>query len=438
MAKSVTYNKHASTFIIIVGVACMVVAGYFLIEGLSQFSGNATTRNILIIGGILFQISESLCFVAAAALAHHSRVWRMSLFSLGCVLFLFSVAVMTLAQKTALQSGINVADAIDEKRQYLRKQLSSLDKMIESYQYNAKKQSKSIYKDSRAMGQDSINRATEIEQQKLDLSNELFALNQERKETSVDFFNRLEEVTGLHARNTEFYFLVLRSLLIELCGILLMAFGASLRAFRTQSRWQVTEETRSFADIGGLCQDETTVASNDSLVESVVSQDVAKMRQSVNQRNGPKFGSSALLSSKSPQVTKALKKSNSKSSIVPNTNSSSFSQADRQEDSDVFDIDAVDLDAEIQFIEDHPKAQKYTEHRYSQHIQRLRESNKGNHSNQDQGNSIIGLYEKGVISSLNRDEIRNGLRKYNNIEVDKALDEQIENFVLNDGETVKP
>jgi len=105
MAHPITYNKHASTFIISVGVACMFVAGYFLIEGLSQFSGNATTRNILIIGGILFQISESLCFVAAAALALHSRIWRGSLFLLGCVLFLFSVAVMTLAQKTALQSG---------------------------------------------------------------------------------------------------------------------------------------------------------------------------------------------------------------------------------------------------------------------------------------------------------------------------------------------
>jgi len=434
MAKTITYNKHASTFIITVGVACMIVAGYFLIEGLSQFSGNATTRNILIIGGILFQISESLCFVAAAALALHSRVWRASLFMLGCVLFLFSVAVMTLAQKTAMQSGINEADAIDEKRQYLRKQLGSLDKMIESYQYNAEKQSRSIYKDSRALGQDSINRATEIEQQKLDLSDQLFALNQERKETSVDFFNRLEEVTGLPARNTEFYFLVLRSLLIELCGILLMAFGASLRAYRAQNQWRVTEETRSFADIGGLPQKDTSTASNDAEVELAVNQQVI---QHVKQANGPAIDSGALLSSKT-YVSKAVNNSATKST-APKTipKSKSFSLDNSQDDIVLFDIEAVDIDAEIQFIEDHPKTQKYTEHRYSEHIKRLRDSNQGDLSDQEQGNSIIDLYQKGVISSLNREEIINGLRKYNNIEVDKALDKQIESFVLDDDETVK-
>ena len=104
----------------------MAVAGYFLIEGLSQFSGDSTAKNMLIIGGVLFQITESLCFIAAAALTYHSLRWRYMLFSLGAVLFCFSIGVMTLAQKTALQTGEAQAQANDEKREHIRSQIASL------------------------------------------------------------------------------------------------------------------------------------------------------------------------------------------------------------------------------------------------------------------------------------------------------------------------
>ncbi|WP_455212435.1 hypothetical protein [Kaarinaea lacus] len=209
----------------------MSVAGYFLIEGLSQFSGSSAAKNMLIVGGVLFQITESLCFISASALTYHSLRWRYILFSLGMVLFCFSIGVMTLAQKTALQTGEAQAQANDEKREHLRQQIASLQQVIDSYRFNAEKQSKSIYKDSRALGQDSINRAAELEERKIQLSEELFTLNTTRRQTAADFFQRLEEVTGLPAKSTEFYFLVLRSLLLELSGIILMSFGANLRAY---------------------------------------------------------------------------------------------------------------------------------------------------------------------------------------------------------------
>ena len=209
----------------------MAVAGYFLIEGLSQFSGSGAAKNMLIIGGVLFQITESLCFISASALTYHSLRWRYILFSLGMVLFCFSIGVMTLAQKTALQTGEAQAQANDEKREHIRSQIASLQQVIESYRLNAEKQSKSIYKDSRALGQDSINRAAELEERKMQLSEELFALNTTRRQTAADFFQRLEEVSGLPAKSTEFYFLVVRSLLLELSGIILMSFGANLRAY---------------------------------------------------------------------------------------------------------------------------------------------------------------------------------------------------------------
>ena len=223
---SITY-----VLIFLTGLACMAVAGYFLIEGLSQFSGSAAARRMLIIGGILFQLTESICFISASALTYHSLRWRYILFTLGIVLFGFSIAVMTLAQKTALQTGEAQANAIDEKRQHIRQQIQSLEQVIASYRFNAERQSKSIYKDSRALGQDSINRAAELEEKKYQLSEQLFQLNSQRRQTSSDFFTRLEEVTGLPQKTTEFYFLVIRSLLLELCAIILMSFGANLRAY---------------------------------------------------------------------------------------------------------------------------------------------------------------------------------------------------------------
>ena len=227
------YATLSITYVIIftVGLACMAVAGYFLIEGLSQFSGSNTARRMLIVGGVLFQVTESICFIAAAALTYHSLRWRYILFTLGSILFCFSIGVMTLAQKTALQSGEAQAQAIDEKRENLRKQIASLDQVIDSYRLNAERQSKSIYKDSRALGQDSINRATELEQKKFTLSEELYQLNLQRKHTAGDFFTRLEQISGLPRQSTEFYFLVIRSLLLELSGVILLSFGANLRAF---------------------------------------------------------------------------------------------------------------------------------------------------------------------------------------------------------------
>jgi hypothetical protein len=219
--------------VFLIGALCMTVAGYLLIDGLSHFSGDDSTRRVLITVGVLFQVTESLCFIIAATpSAAHSALWRVGFFCFGTLIFIFSIAVMTLAQKTALQSGEFQAAAIDEKREHLRAQIASLDQVIDSYRHNAERQSNSVYKDSRELGQDSINRAAELEQKKLGLSDELFSLNQTRRETSGDFFSQLENVTGLPAKQTEFYFLVVRSLLIELSGILLLAYGARLGAGR--------------------------------------------------------------------------------------------------------------------------------------------------------------------------------------------------------------
>jgi len=216
-------------FSFLLGMVAMGIAGYFLIVGLSKFGGDDTTRNILIVGAILFQIIESFCFVAAAGFAHHSRFWKTLLFALGFTLFMFSLLVMTLAQKTALQSSEVEAETIDAKTAFLAEQISSYESLIVGYRHNAEKQSRSIYKDSRQAGQDSLNKAAALEEKKLILSDELFALRNQRKQTSMDFFRQLEILIGVDATKLEWYFLIGRAILFELCGIILLSFGVTFK-----------------------------------------------------------------------------------------------------------------------------------------------------------------------------------------------------------------
>ena len=225
---SVQFNLIRSG-VFLVGLAAMSVAGWYLVEGMLHFSGDDSAAYVFIAAGIIFQITESICFISAAAMTSKSFYWRASLFALGSLLFLFSIIVMTLAQKATLQSGENQADALNSQIEALQAQSKSLDKMIASYQLNAEKQSKSIYANSRELGQDSLNRATELEYKKSNLAEKLYQLNGERRQTSSDFFQQIEKITGFPALQTEFYFFTSRSLLLEMCGIVLMAFAAYLK-----------------------------------------------------------------------------------------------------------------------------------------------------------------------------------------------------------------
>lgn len=212
-----------------VGLCAMAVSGWYLVEGMLHFAGDETSKRVFIAAGIIFQVTESICFIAATAFTTRSWLWRGSLFSLGTVLFIFSIAVMTLAQKATLQAGDSEAKALDTQVQSIEGQIESLNNVIAGYRLNADAQSKSVFANSRELGQDSLNRATELEEKKLQLAERLFELQKARKQTSADFFKQLENIIGFSALKTEFYFLMIRSVLIELCGIVLLAFAAHLR-----------------------------------------------------------------------------------------------------------------------------------------------------------------------------------------------------------------
>jgi len=433
--------------IFLVGMSCMVVAGFFLIEGLSQFSGDATTRNILIVGGILFQITESLCFIAAASLSFHSVVWRITLFGLGCILFLFSIAVMTLAQKTALQTGINTAAAIDQKRVDIRAQLESLDRMIDSYRLNAERQSKSIYKDSRAMGQDSINRAIELEQKKINLSNELYQLNQERRETSADFFQRMHDVTGLPAKETEFYFLVIRSLLLELSGILLMAFGANLRVMTKPAqasafRIPVVQAGKWFSSPLSQ-QRELPLESGHEKTSDYDKHRVAEKTARYSNDSGPKPATKTPLAidddippNPLADAPELLAKTDSIQAADP-VRASDTVQAGgsktippEQTSSDQPQQSSL-LDSPIEVYDEDDNVLSFKQHSFSKYIEGMKRSQKqltASSEIQELGDCILDLHQSGELKSLSRDSIIRALREHQSVKIGSVKAKHVQTY----------
>ena len=415
MQHPVPIARYHASLIFLVGMACMIVAGFFLIEGLSQFAGSSTTRNILIVGGILFQVTESLCFIAAAALSFHSLVWRITLFGLGCVLFLFSIGVMTLAQKTALQSGINEANAIDEKRDHIREQLASLDRMIDSYQFNAEKQSRSIYKDSRALGQDSINRASELEREKLRLSDELFNLNQTRRETSADFFSRLQDVTGLPAKESEFYFLVIRSLLLELSGILLMAFGANLRAITPPAN-------KPIPIINALKWHSSPISQQQEL--ALRESDPAPNRQ-VQAQEPSVAPAQAAAPVEATSVQEPAPAAYTDEAPDPDPNPAV--QDNPEPDSPTQDY----LNAPIEVYEDDDKVVSFKEHSFSKYIEGMKRNQKQiqvEQEIQELGDLVTELFQTGKLKTFGRDPIIRALREHFSIKVGSVKAKKIQAY----------
>jgi hypothetical protein len=208
------------------GLVCMAIAGVILIQGLLQFSANQAAQWIFIASGIAFQVVESFCFVAASRTSPHSRGWRYAMFTLGVCLFVFSIAIMTIAQRAALAVDELAASANDEQRRILHTRLASIDQLIDGYRLNAATQSRSVYAQSRKLGQTSLNLAKDLEEQKQAITAQLLALASHNTQTAADFFTRVERVIGWPATHIEFWFLFLRACLIEIAGVVCLSYGA--------------------------------------------------------------------------------------------------------------------------------------------------------------------------------------------------------------------
>lgn len=216
-----------SKVIYAVGLLALGLASYFLVTGLSSFAEDGQFALMLMATGIVFQMVESICFIGASSLAK-TKSWKIVLLSLGVTLFLFSILTMTLAQKSVMMKAQQKAKTLDAKRNYLAKQIESLNVLIKGYHTKNAKDLTSKWITRRKAGEKSLNEVTRLESRKLKLINELHSLNHQRKPTSNDFFKEVAVTLNWSesmALKMEFWFIVGRSLLLEISAMLLLSFA---------------------------------------------------------------------------------------------------------------------------------------------------------------------------------------------------------------------
>lgn len=223
------FSARHRAVIFLVGFACMVLSGYFLVIGLSQFAVNESVKVILAASAVTLQIAESACFMIAAAMPSPFKKIRAALFAGGSIIFIFSIAVVTVAQKAVFQESEVSANASDTMTKNIEGQIANLDATIASYRLNGEKQSRSIYPESRAKGQESLDKAAKLTEKQEALSAKLFDLQKQRSVTGMDVYHKLEKILGIDAENMELGFIVVRSLLLETIGVLFLSLPGYLK-----------------------------------------------------------------------------------------------------------------------------------------------------------------------------------------------------------------
>ncbi|MDH5327666.1 MAG: hypothetical protein OEY58_19605 [Gammaproteobacteria bacterium] len=231
-------------WVIALGALIMVYAGYYLVLGFSQIDVAQDSKTMFVLFGVFIQCMEAVCFFGATVT--RNMAWRFALIAFGIPLFAVSVFFMTIAQMSSLEDGERQAQSVDMRATQLRDQIASLDTTIAGYRLNAEKQSQSKFAQSRALGMEALKEAQRLEDQKNQLSQELFALTQQRKTTSSDLFGQAGSAIGVSI--TGYHFYLLRSFLLELGSILILSFGGYLRQAALQSSQQVSKANQRVFD----------------------------------------------------------------------------------------------------------------------------------------------------------------------------------------------
>lgn len=231
-------------WVIALGALIMVYAGYYLVLGFSQIDVAQDSKTMFVLFGVFIQCMEAVCFFGATVT--RNMAWRIALIAFGIPLFAVSVFFMTIAQMSSLEDGERQAQSVDMRASQLKDQIASLDTTIAGYRLNAEKQSQSKFAQSRALGMEALKEAQRLEDQKNKLSQELFALTQQRKTTSSDLFGQAGSAIGVTI--TGYHFYLLRSFLLELGSILILSFGGYLRQASLQSSKQVSKANQQVFD----------------------------------------------------------------------------------------------------------------------------------------------------------------------------------------------
>lgn len=212
-----------------IGFISMLTASYLVINSFTLLAGE-NDKWIFIIVGIVIQVSEAIVFPIFSSLPNNHRISKSILLITGFLLVTVSITGMVFSQIHTFAAQDNAQSNLNEQISRLNSSVNEINRTKESYLDNSKKQSASVYRESRALGQDSINRAAELDEKKRVLEEELKPLIKLKNSATDNTFAKLEKTLNIPKEDIEFYFVILRAVVLEFCGIIWLSLAASLIA----------------------------------------------------------------------------------------------------------------------------------------------------------------------------------------------------------------
>lgn len=204
---------------VIIGIFLSAVATWFFALGLLATEPDERSRDALFAAGVLLTACQLIAFSSTELLPEGvltRQRWRPKV--LACVLFCFEVLTMAITQQFLVETADVQASAIETRATELRAQLDSLRRSAAGLRENGEIQSRSKFPESRAEGAAALRQAVDVERDIGRLADELTKVESSRKPT----------FTSLLGPDRTTWFIVLRSALVALAGLVMVSWGSSL------------------------------------------------------------------------------------------------------------------------------------------------------------------------------------------------------------------
>jgi hypothetical protein len=206
---------------VVIGLFASAVATWFFALGLQATEPDDQSRNALIAAGVLLTACQLIAFSTTELLPEGvltRQRWRPK--ALAALLFCFEVMTMAITQLALVQVADVQASADGTRAAELRTQLDRLRSTAAGLRENGEIQSRSKLPQSRAAGAAALRQAVDVERDIGHLASELAKVESDKRPT----------LTSLLGPERTTWFVVLRSALVALAGLVMVSWGSSLIA----------------------------------------------------------------------------------------------------------------------------------------------------------------------------------------------------------------
>ena len=211
--------RFMGVFTGLIGLGASGVACWFFLLGLQQHEQDAQARAALAVAGVLMTLAQVAAFGLHGLLPAHAepRLRRM-LLGLAVVLLAFEVLTMSLMQWTSVRNAEQAGRGAYEQAQQLRQAIDSRRATVSALREAAAVQARSIFPASRQSGLQALADAARIEAEMQPLLDSLAKTAAAPKATAIGLLGEREAAA----------FVVLRSVLISVVGLLMMSTAGRL------------------------------------------------------------------------------------------------------------------------------------------------------------------------------------------------------------------